>query len=220
MLMTAAVPPARIGIVEDLALVREGVERAIADCPQLTLSWSVGSLAALRAADMTRVDVVLLDLGLPDGSGLSWLKERRVKLPVLVLSALGDEATVVEALRFGAEGYLLKGATNPDIIGAIRDVLVGGAPMTPSVAKYLLRHMRAPGPLPETAPEVRRIDQLTGRETEVLRVITRGYSYEETAQLLSISPHTVAHHVKQIYAKLAVNSRGEATFEAMRAGLV
>lgn len=218
--MSVAVPPARIGIVEDLSLVREGVERAILACPQLSLGWSVGTLAALRAADLACVDVVLLDLGLPDGSGLSWLKERCSRVPVLVLSALGDEATVVEALRHGADGYLLKGAANPDIVGAIRDVLGGGAPMTPSVAKYLLRHMRGPGPLPSAAPALRRIDQLTTRETDVLRVLTRGYSYDEAAQLLGISPHTVAHHVKQIYAKLAVNSRGEATFEALRAGLV
>jgi DNA-binding NarL/FixJ family response regulator len=205
-----------IGIVEDDANIRAGVCRVIDSEPGWQVRFACASLAQARAADMHSIDVLLLDIGLPDGSGLELLSEIPSGLPALVISAIGDEATVVHAIEHGAAGYLLKDARPKDLIDSIRAVLDGGAPISPGVASYLLRRMRRP--LPTPAKENSALEELTPRETEVLRALTRGYSYEETGKLLGIARNTVGQHIKQIYGKLAVNSRSEAVFQAIQAG--
>jgi DNA-binding NarL/FixJ family response regulator len=169
--------------------------------------------------------LLLLDIGLPDGCGLDLLPRIPAGTAVLVISAIGDEATVVRAIEQGAAGYLLKDARPKDLIEAIEAVLNGGAPISPGVAAYLLRRLRvqARNGVPDRAetrlsPRSEALESLTARETDVLRVLTRGYSYEESAALLGITRNTVGQHVKQIYSKLAVNSRSEAVFQAIQAG--
>lgn len=206
-----------VGIVEDDDMIRAGVCRVIAAEPGWRVSFACNSLAQARAACWDDLDVLLLDIGLPDGSGLDLLASAPSKLPVLVISAIGDEATVVHAIECGAAGYLLKDARPRDLIEAIRAVLDGGAPISPGVAGYLLRRMRAQTLEPRNAAESA-LELLTPRETEVLRALTRGYSYEETGQLLGIARNTVGQHIKQIYSKLAVNSRSEAVYQAIQAG--
>lgn len=214
--MTEAI---RIGLVEDDPHVRDGIARALSLQPGWRLHALAGSLSQAAKLPLTELELLLLDIGLPDGSGLQLLPQLPRQLPVLVVSALGDEATVVQALEQGAAGYLLKEARAQELIASIQAVLDGGAPISPGVAAHLLRRMRQPRP-PEPHPKPPALDQLTARETEVLRILTRGYSYEETARLLGISRHTVGQHIKQIYAKLAVSSRSQAVYQAIQAGWV
>lgn len=205
----------RIGIVEDDAKVRASLARQVEAEADWRLAFAADSLAAARAAGP--VDLVLLDLGLPDGDGLALIPEFVAQgARVIVCTVMGDEAHVLAAIGHGAAGYLLKDAPGSEMVAAIREVLAGGAPLTPSVASFLLARVRR--------DEARRgtddpgLATLTPREREVLLALARGYSYAETAEALGISGHTVGDHVKRIYAKLAVRSRAEAVFEAVRAG--
>ena len=211
-----------IGLVEDDPHVSAGVQRVVASVPGWRIRFVCSTLRAARVAPLGSLQLLLLDIGLPDGSGLEMLPLVSPRTPVLVISAIGDEATVVHAIEQGAAGYLLKDARPKDLIEAITAVLSGGAPISPGVASYLLRRMRtptlAPARLAPAGPTGSALEQLTPRETEVLRTLTRGYSYEETGQLLGIARNTVGQHIKQIYAKLAVNSRSEAVFQAIQAG--
>lgn len=209
----------RIGLIEDDPHVRDGVQRVVAGVPAWCLSFVCASLQEAESAPLDRIDVLLLDIGLPDGSGLTVLARVPASVPVLVISAIGDEATVVRAIEQGAAGYLLKDARAQDLIDAVSAVISGGAPISPGVASFLLRRMRTPAaPAPTRRSVDSPLEQLTPRETDVLRALTRGYSYEETGTLLGITRNTVGQHIKQIYAKLAVNSRSEAVFQAIQAG--
>lgn len=133
----------------------------------------------------------------------------------LLGSVFGDVRNVVQAIEAGADGYLLKGGDLHETERAIRDVVAGGAPISPAVASHILARVRvAPSATPTTSVA------LTDKETEVLTELARGYSYKEVAIRKGISHHTVADHVKAIYRKLSVNSRSEAVYEAMQSGLI
>ena len=215
-------PRIEMGIVEDDPSVREGMERMINVQSNWHLRFACGNLAVARTQDCQGLSMLLLDLGLPDGNGMDLLAE--LDVPVLIISSLGDEATVIAAIENGAAGYLLKDARSKDVVAAINSVLEGGAPISPGVASFLLRRTReqARAQLAQRTSESTRDNDalalLTTRESEVLRALTRGYSYEETGQLLGITRNTVGQHIKQIYSKLAVNSRSAAVFQAIQAG--
>ncbi len=216
-------PRIRIGMVEDNAVLREGMRQVVARRGDWEWVWEAENFAAGAVGPAVDCDVVLLDLGLPDGSGLDLIAglRQRPGTHVLVFSVLGDETSVLRAIELGAAGYLLKESAPAEIIEAIDNVLAGGAPLTPSVAAHLLRRLRQPVATPAPSAPARSepsIEMLTGRERDVLLALARGYSYDESAELLGISRHTVGHHVKHIYSKLAVNSKSEAVFEAVQAG--
>lgn len=209
----------RIGIVEDKPLLRVGVRRTLEEIPGWDLCYEADSIAAARMKPSEPLDVLLLDLGLPDGSGLEVISDYApTGCRVIIFSVLGDETNVISAIERGASGYLLKDASPEEMRMAIHDVAQGGAPLTPAVAAHLLRRMRKPDANPAGELPGSGLHSLTPRERDVLMALARGYSYDETAHLLEISKHTVGHHVKQIYGKLAVNSRSQAVFEAVQAG--
>ena len=212
--------PTRIAMVEDKPLLRLGVQRVVDEVSDWIWAWEAESLNTARAQLRNPCDVLLLDLGLPDGNGLDLIEEFSARdVRVIVFSVLGDEQSVLAAIERGAAGYLLKDTAAGQMREAIAQVLAGGAPLTPAVAGHLLRRMRrtevaaAPADKSDTA-----LMDLTAREREVLMALARGFSYDETATMLEISKHTVNHHIKQIYAKLAVTSRSQAVFEAVQAG--
>ncbi|HSW15565.1 MAG TPA: response regulator transcription factor [Solimonas sp.] len=212
----------RVLLVDDDDDTRERLARAVAQVPGLSVCGSAGSCAeARRLALQQPPDLLLADLGLPDGSGadlIAELMQQQPALQALVITVFGDEAHVVRAIEAGATGYLLKDASAAEIDKAIRDLLDGGAPISPSVARHMLSRFRvAPRVVPEQAVPA---SPLTERETQVLSLVARGYSYAEIAESLVISVNTVGFHVKQIYRKLAVGSRSAALFEAMELGLL
>lgn len=218
--MTTTEPRARVAIVEDDAILREDLARVVELADGLEIAGVGDTLAAGRVLVEAAPDVLLIDLALPDGNGVELIREARERLPaikIIVVSIFGDARSVVRAIEAGADGYLLKGAGGQQAEDAIRSVLNGGAPISPAVASHILVRMRertagASGAGPD-AP-------LTEKETAVLTDLAKGFRYKEVARLHNISPHTVADHVKSIYRKLAVNSRSEAVFEAVQAGLI
>ena len=166
------------------------------------------------------IDCLVTDICLPDGSGLDlikWCKENRPKMNSLVISVLGDEKTLLNAISVGADGYLMKDADEKRLCSALDDIMNGGAPISAFIARHILKHV------PQQNDElIIQIDlpRLTPKETNVLKVIARGYSYKEAAEHLCISPNTIPNHIKNIYRKLQVHSRGEAVYEALRLGII
>ncbi len=214
--------PRRIGILEDSLPVREHFEHILASAEDLCLAGTAVCLADLPALIASQPDLILTDLGLPDGSGLDHIPAiKAAGIRSLVITAFGDRETVVTAFSAGADGYLLKDAPTEQILDGIRVTLDGGAPI--SAAAAVLEKLRAPLPATATkasvatAPE-KTPETLTPRETELLTLFSRGHSYKSAARELGISPLTVGDHVKAIYRKLAVNSRGEAVFAAVQRG--
>jgi DNA-binding NarL/FixJ family response regulator len=217
---TPAGLPVRIAVVEDDPVLRGHLAETIERVPGFDLCGTAATFEqGLRL--LTRCDVLLLDLALPDGNGLDLIRRARSSglndLKIIVITIFGDVRNVVQVIEAGADGYLLKGAGMGDCEKAIRDVLAGGAPISPAVAGHILARVRHHAPVPAAAGPA---TTLTDKETEVLTELARGYSYKEVAIRLDISHHTVADHVKAIYRKLSVNSRSEAVFEAMQSGLI
>lgn len=206
-------------LVEDDAATREQLADAVSLHPNLELVAAVGTLAdARRCLREGGIDVLLTDLGLPDGSGIDLVRDatRDGAALALVITVFGDENHIVDAIRAGAMGYLLKDHPQSRVGDAIMELVHGGSPISPAIARYLLRNMQAEAhPRPEADAPV-----LSEREREVLHFIVKGFSYGEIAGMIGISPHTVATHIRKIYRKLSVNSRGEAVYEAMKMGLV
>lgn len=218
-------PVISVALVEDDAGTRQRLARALAASPRLTLAY-----AAANAQDIlgwlaaNSVDVLLVDLGLPDRSGLEVIRHCHTAAPateVMVVTMFGDEAHMIAAFEAGARGYLLKDGTEEDLVRHVMSLHAGGSPMTPLIARQLLERFSPPPPGPAPArPAAVQADTMTEREREILLVLSRGYTYAEAARLLGIAPSTVQSHVKNIYSKLAVRSKTEAIFEARQMGLL
>ncbi|MDZ7653694.1 MAG: response regulator transcription factor [Burkholderiaceae bacterium] len=163
--------------------------------------------------------VLLVDLELPDGSGIDVIRAVRrsaTATEAMVISVFGDESHVLSAIEAGATGYLLKDAGAEEIGSAILKLIAGESPISASIARHLLRRFQPAPAVAATASA----PHLTPREMQVLQLIAKGLSYARIADALSMSANTVPSYVKQVYRKLAVNSRGEAVFEAMQLGLL
>lgn len=215
-------------IVEDEPEFRMRFKQIVESEPTLEL---VGVAANKREAqeliDRSKFDVMLIDLGLPDGNGTDLIRQVSAKRPdvdIMVVTVFGDEQHVVSAIEAGATGYILKDSTAADVVSCIRLLRAGGSPVSPVVARSVLRAIRnrmggaggstRPGGIsPDNNP-------LSARETEILQLLAKGMSFNEIGEILGISPHTVTAHIKKIYRKLAVHSRGEAVYEATQMGLL
>ena len=209
-----------VSIVEDDVETRARLAKSIEANPEWQVVAQYGSgREALAGLAENAPNVLLVDLGLGDMSGLEVIRfvaARHPKCDVLVISIFGDEGHVLAALEAGARGYLLKGTLTRDIALDVQDLCNGGSPLSPIIARQVLKRLQ-PEPSPDSSAELNKQDAeqtLTPREIEILRLIARGFTYMETADLLSISTQTVHTHLKHIYRKLAVHSKTEAVFEA------
>ncbi len=213
----------RIVIVEDRVEFRNAFAAMVAVQADMRLIGAAADLAAgMALLDQGAVDVLLVDLGLPDGSGLDLIREAARRWPdscdIMVISVFVDEDHVMAALEAGATGYLLKDASPTDLTRQIRELRAGGSPISPVIARRLL--MRLPYNQVATPPhESLLTSSLTDQERAVLGYAAKGYSYDEIAGLLGISRHTVLTYVKRIYHKLQVHSKTEAIYEARRLGI-
>jgi len=214
----------RVALLEDDAEIRGYFAECVAAHPSLQLVASFGLLAhARRWFDSHTADVLLTDLGLPDGNGIDLLRHLATTQPaceVIVVSVFGDEDTVLSCVEAGAVGYIHKDATPADVAQTILDVKGGASPISPMIARKVLDRLRQTAAPRAQAPEAQNADLLSPREAEVLELIARGLSYAEIAQLKGVTMHTVQTHIKNLYGKLAVHSRSEAVFEAGRMGLL
>ncbi|MCI0534927.1 MAG: response regulator transcription factor [Verrucomicrobiales bacterium] len=204
--MTAHLPsiPIKVALVEDSDRYRESLVTLLRGAPNLTLLWAVPTAEeALRRAASAAPDVLLVDLELPEMSGIECIRRLKLQRPglhLLVLTNFDDNDRIFGAIQPGASGYVVKRASFSTILEAIREVHAGGAPMTPHIARRVLESLYDPTP---TEP-------LTKREEEVLRLAREGRTYRQIADTLGIAYDTVRTHFNRIYQKLHVHSRAEA----------
>jgi DNA-binding NarL/FixJ family response regulator len=218
--------PAVCGIllIEDDQPVRERLARIIG-------GWAggrlIGACATFEEAvgfiEEARIDLLITDLKLPDGHGVQAIRLLRAKQPhaeAMVISALTDDRSVIEAIEAGASGYLLKDSDPINVIDAIIELLAGRSPISSTIARTIVRRLggRNDGPAPEKGEGPSQ--QLTPREMDILWGIAKGFTYGELAERLHISKQTVPVHIKNIYRKLQANNRSEAVYEASRRGLI
>lgn len=173
--------------------------------------------AAFAALDAGGPDIALVDLGLPDGSGLDFIRALTARAPdclCVVTTIFADDRHLFPALRAGARGYLLKDQSAEQLVPLLQGIASGQPPLSPSIARRLLGYFGPASEAPADAPH------LTPREAEVLTLIAKGYTIAKVATLLGISHNTAAGYVKDVYRKLKVSSRAEAAMEAARMGVV
>jgi DNA-binding NarL/FixJ family response regulator len=207
-----------IALVEDDKQTRERLHALITSgLPQARVTGFGRLNSALLHAQAQNEDYWLIDLGLPDGSGIDLIRSVRNLQPtahILVISVFGDVDNIVGSIKAGASGYLLKDAAQQDLMGALEAMELGGTPLSPMIASRLLETLAI------THSNTAQSSLLTGKERELLNLLSRGYSYIEAAQLQGVARSTVQSHVKSIYGKLAVNSKAEAIYEAKVLGLL
>lgn len=220
----------RILLVEDEPGFAERFAAIVRSDPEFELIGVAPNCATARAmlaAD--KPDILLADLGLPDGSGIDIIRETATRYPdcdIMVVTVFGDEDHVLASIEAGASGYVLKDSIPDEFLGLLRQLRAGGSPISPVIARKLLARFKSDAgrPIeakPDAAPALAaKAGILSPRETEVLSYIAKGFSFNEIAELLDMSAHTVTTHVKRIYQKLAVHSRGEAVYEATQMGLL
>ncbi|WP_405100343.1 response regulator [Micromonospora sp. NBC_01412] len=210
----------RVMVVDDHPMWREGVARDLTEAGHLVVATSGEGRQAVRVAAAARPDVVVLDLQLPDVSGVEVIRGLRAVLPevrVLMLSASGEPQSVLDAVKAGATGYLVKSAAPAEFLDAVRRTAAGEPVFTPGLAGLVLGEYRrlAVGPATPDAAAPR----LTDRETEVLRLVAKGMSYKQIAERLQLSHRTVQNHVQNTLGKLQLHNRVELTRYAIERGL-
>lgn len=182
----------------------------------IRISEATGVIAAFKHLEQQPCDLLLLDIGLPDGSGLKvleWLRTQTQKPVCIISTVFDDDQHLFYGLCLGAQGYVLKDESWDAMAGMLRDLLDGRPPLSPSVARRMLDHFHASPPPVE-------VKALSAREKEILQLIAKGCSVTRVAELVQLSRFTVQDHVKSIYQKLEVSSRAEALMLATRLGLV
>ena len=205
-------------IIEDMREVREGLTMLINGTPGFRCTGSYRSmLEALDRIGEHTADVILTDIGLPGMSGIEGariLRERLPSVPILALTIYDNDEKIFAALCAGASGYLLKNTTPARLLESLTEAVNGGAPMSPEVARRVVRLFRDFHP-PEHAEY-----RLTPQEMQLLKLLVNGHHYKTAAQELGITPSTVSFHLKNIYTKLQVHSKTEAVAKALREHLL
>jgi DNA-binding NarL/FixJ family response regulator len=215
-------------VVEDEPEFQRRFAEIVAKEPSFTLAGIAPSVALAKLMlDRAKPDVMLVDLGMPDASGIEVIRycsERYENTDIMVVTVFDDESHVVDSIEAGATGYLLKDTDEAEFIDSIKTLHDGGSPVSPVVARHVLERFRSVSSghaLSAKEPAKRQLENpLSSRETQILQLLAKGFSFNEIGNLLEISPYTVATHIKKIYRKLAVNSRGQAVYEAGQLGLL
>lgn len=201
-------------VVDDLESSRDWLSRALIQAfPGIEIAVAA-SLAEAQMHIDAAPPLALIDLGLPDGSGIRLIEKLYPQGTLcIVATVFDDDAHLFPALHAGAQGYVLKDQPTENLAEMLTGIAAGQPPLSPSIARRLLRHFQ---PVASDASE----PSLTARETDVLRLIAKGHTVAEVAGLLGLSRHTAAGYLKDVYRKLSVSSRAEATLVATRRGLV
>ena len=215
--------PIRVAIVEDDARFLDELCETVSATPDMRLAGVASTRAeGLALLDGTPADVLLVDLALPDGSGIDVIRTAAKRWPtcdVMVSTTYTDEQNVMHSIEAGAAGYLLKDRSSARLVDEIRSVASGGSPISPIIARQLIARLRSKA-VRDVTPPPAPPSLLSGREKEVLELITKGFKAQEIAALMKLSPFTVKTFVRRIYSKLKVTSRAEAIYEARTLGLL
>jgi DNA-binding NarL/FixJ family response regulator len=209
----------RVLVVDDHPLFRDGIVAALSGAPDLDVVGEAETVAdAVRMVEETTPDVVLMDLNLPDGSGIDAtrdLLDAHPEIRVLVMTMSSDDEAVVAAMRSGARGYVVKGAGREEVLSAVRTVAQGGAVFSPQVAARLGSWFSSLGSIEGRTA----FPQLTDREREILDLMARGLDNRRIARELTLSEKTVRNHVSNVMGKIEADSRSVAVLRARNAGL-
>jgi DNA-binding NarL/FixJ family response regulator len=202
----------RIGIVEDNQVIRESLMAYIQTDPELQCVCTAANAAeALQTLPRHKPDIVLMDIQLPDISGIECTAKLKPLLPnvrVMMVTVYGDPDLIFKALRAGASGYLLKSCSPAELVSAVREVNEGGAPMSRDIARKVIAFFQEPLPVvPGSAAE---FQDLSPREREILELLAKGMRNKKIAQTLGMADGTVRWHLRHVYNKLHVRSRTEA----------
>ncbi|CAH2030804.1 response regulator [Trichlorobacter ammonificans] len=207
----------RLAIVEDNAITLEALQQTLLAEPDVAAVDGFGSAEeALRTLDLLRPDILLVDLGLPGMQGAELIERVKELCPateIMVYTIFDDSPTVFAAIKAGASGFILKDATPKELIASLRTLLQGGAPMSPRIARKVIHEFRNGSAVPEQP-------LLSPREEKVIRCIAEGLSYNDVAERLGISYHTVHTHIKKAYEKLQVRGRRQALQRAYELGIL
>lgn len=213
-------PNIRVLICDDQTIVCEGLRAILSTVPELTVVGTVHNGAeALQFLTTTQPDLILMDLKMPIMNGIQATKLIRETFPsvyVLVLTTYDTDEWVIDAIRSGASGYLLKDTPREDLVRAIIDTVNGRSHIDPQVAGKVLSHVAHQPSLP--LPDQKLLSELSEREREILRLLARGFNNAEIAQSLFLTDGTVKNYVSTILSKLGVTDRTQAALFAMRSG--
>jgi DNA-binding NarL/FixJ family response regulator len=206
----------KVSIVEDDVLLRQNLKLLLSGETGISVASVYGSAEeALAGIKRARPDILLTDIGLPGMSGIELIRLIKVQMPDLEIMAhtvFDDRETVFAAIKAGASGYILKGSTPRDLIDALHTLERGGSPMSPKIARKVIREFQSEG-----------VDEqylLSHRETEIVKEVESGLTYKDIATRLGISPHTVHTHIKNIYEKLHAKDRQGALISARKKGII
>lgn len=208
----------RVMVVDDHPMWRDAVERDLAAAGHEVVAVAANGQEALARFAAARPEVVVLDLQIPAPNGVECTAQMLSQDPaarVLILSASGEQSDVLEAVKAGATGYLVKSASSAELVDAVRRVAAGDTVFTPGLAGLVLGEFRRIADAPDEDP----VDQLTERETEVLKMVAKGMSYKQIAERLVLSHRTVQNHVQNTLRKLQMNNRVQLTRWAIEHGL-
>jgi len=214
--------------VDDDDRIQQALRQAIETHPELNLVGQAYTLKdALAVVGELQPEVVLVDLGLPDGSGLELIAHIHQHMPgceSMVLTVFGDESHVISSIEAGATGYLTKDTRTADILDRLKQLRAGGSPISPVIARRLLNRFRGvatPDQLPTSKTAMNQeFTPLSEREQQVLEMVAKGFMQAEIADILGVSINTISTYIKRIYKKLAVNSRTSAVHRANALGLI
>ena len=206
----------KVSIVEDDVLLRQNLKLLLSGESGISVVSVYGSAEeALRSIGKAKPEILLADIGLPGMSGIELIREVKEQMPgveIMAHTVFDDRETVFSAIKAGASGYILKGSTPRELIDALHTLAKGGSPMSPKIARKVIREFQDEG-----------IDEqylLSHRETEIVREVENGLTYKDIALKLNISPHTVHTHIKNIYEKLHAKDRQGALVAARKKGII
>lgn len=223
--MADSVPPLlKVALVEDDVAFQNSFAAALAEAGDMELAGIAHNVAQSRALlGGDPLDILVVDLGLPDGSGIDVIRAAHAAWPrcgIMVSTTFADEKHVIASIESGAAGYLLKDSSAEKIADEIRALHAGGSPISPRIARQILLRFRPANVAAQQQEPPALASPLSPREREALELITKGFSYDEIADLMQVSRNTVMTFVRRIYQKLEVHSKAEAIFEARNHGIL